>query len=77
MLDKCVACWLLLVVLVLLLVFVGFRIPTKKAVFFLKPTKYPLVGRWPLVFLPKNLVKSLKMCIFNSSVGLLVGLTAK
>ena len=28
-------------------------------------------------FMLKNLVKSLKMCIFNSSVGLLVGLTAK
>lgn len=27
-------------------------------------------------FMPKNLVKSLKMCIFNSSVGLLVGLSA-
>ena len=44
MLDMCVVRWSLLVVLVSLLVFVGFMFPPKKRVFFLKPTKYPLVG---------------------------------
>ena len=41
----CVARWLSLVVLVFPLVFVGFRIPTAKHVFFLKPTEYCVVGR--------------------------------
>lgn len=51
MLDMCVVRWSLLVVLVSLLVFVGFMFPPKKRVFFLKPTKYPLVGRVGHLFL--------------------------